>query len=129
MAVLAVMASLAGCGGSGTTPVTNPTNTNSNQGNGTQGTRSIFGFITDATTSAAISGATVTASGITATTGSDGKYTLNGLPNTGNISITASATGYTSKTETVTSLTQAEQDIPLLPSTVPSPPPPPNFTR
>jgi hypothetical protein len=62
---------------------------------------SVTGTGTDATTGDPIAGATVSTAGLSVTTGSDGSYTLNGLP-AGTVSLTVSGYGYHSQTQTVT---------------------------
>lgn len=62
---------------------------------------SITGHVTDSGTGAAISGATVSYSGGSTTTDSSGAYTLNNVP-AGTYNVTASHSGYTSQTSSVT---------------------------
>jgi Carboxypeptidase regulatory-like domain len=62
---------------------------------------SVTGTVTDASTGDPIAGATVSTAGLSVTAGSDGKYTLSGLP-AGTVSLTFSAYGYQSSTQTVT---------------------------
>ncbi len=57
--------------------------------------------VSDAITGAAISGATITASGQTATTGSSGTTTLTHLPTNTEITVTVTASGYSSQTSQV----------------------------
>jgi hypothetical protein len=65
------------------------------------GLGSVTGPVTDASTGDPIAGATVSAPGLSVTTGSDGSYTLFGLP-AGSASVTVSDYGYQSQTQTVT---------------------------
>jgi hypothetical protein len=65
------------------------------------GTGTVAGKVTNASTGGAISGATVGYSGGSATTDSNGSYSLTGVP-AGSIQLTASATGFQSSTQTVT---------------------------
>lgn len=62
---------------------------------------SITGHVTDSSTGAAISGATVSYSGGSTTTDSSGGYTLNNVP-AGTYNVTAAQSGYTSQTSSVT---------------------------
>lgn len=62
---------------------------------------SITGHVTDSSTGAAISGATVSYSGGSTTTDSSGNYTFNSVP-AGTYNVTASQSGYTSQTGSVT---------------------------
>jgi hypothetical protein len=64
-------------------------------------TGSVTGTITDATTDQPIAGATVSIPRLQVTTGSDGTYTLNGLP-AGSYQMTVSDYGYQTQTQTVT---------------------------
>jgi len=122
LAMTGLVAAVTACG-SGSSGGNNGGGTNNN-------TRVISGVITNAYTSAVISGATVTASGRTDTTDANGAYTLTALPNTGNIVITASRTGFTSASVTVTNTSQAQANLALSPSggvDVTQPPAPPVF--
>jgi len=74
-------------------------------GPGTASTNSpgrLVGTVTDASTAQPLTDATVTSCGVTATTDSNGNYELPNLPS-GQIDITASATGYVSQTSTIQS--------------------------
>jgi len=62
---------------------------------------SVTGTVSDAATGDAIAGAAVSTAGLSVTTGSDGKFTLSGLP-AGTVSVTLAAYGYQSRTQTVT---------------------------
>ena len=62
---------------------------------------SITGHVTDSSTGAAISGATVSYSGGSTATDSSGAYTLNNVP-AGTYNVTASQSGYTNVTSSVT---------------------------
>jgi hypothetical protein len=62
---------------------------------------SVTGTVTDASAGDPIAGATVSTAGLSVTTGSDGSYTLSGLP-AGTVPVTVSAYGYQSGTQTVT---------------------------
>ena len=70
-------------------------------GSPTTTTGTVSGQVTDSATSAAISGAKVSYSGGSTTTDSNGNYTLANVP-TGSVSVTASASGYASSSQTVT---------------------------
>jgi len=63
-------------------------------------TGTVSGTVNDATTHAAIAGATVSNGQTSATTGNDGTYTI-GNVSTGSYTITASASGYTSSSQVV----------------------------
>lgn len=75
------------------------TSNNENETNVTPTTRNVNFVINDGTD--AIQGATVTIGEITGTTGSAGGCTLQGVAD-GENSVTVTAEGYTSKTETIT---------------------------
>jgi hypothetical protein len=62
---------------------------------------SVTGTVTDASTGQTIGGATVSTAGLSVTTGSDGTYTLSGLP-AGTVSLSVSAYGYQPQTQTAT---------------------------
>jgi hypothetical protein len=64
-------------------------------------TGSITGTVTDAATGDPVAGASVSLPGLQVTTGSDGSYTLAGLP-AGSYQVDVSAYGYQSRTQTVT---------------------------
>mgnify|MGYP000926550367 CR=1 FL=1 len=124
LALAALVAVVAGCGSSGSG------GGGGGGGGGTTNTRTISGVITNAYTSAVISGATVAASGRTTSTDANGAYTLTQLPNTGSITITASKTGFTSNSVVVTNTSQAQANIALSPTggvDVTQPPSPPVF--
>ena len=123
LALAALVAVVAGCGSSGT-------GGGGNGGGGNNNTRTISGVITNAYTSAVVSGATVSASGRSDVTDANGAYTLTQLPNTGSITITASKTGFTSNSVVVTNTAQAQANIALSPTggvDVTQPPSPPVF--
>jgi acid phosphatase len=61
----------------------------------------ITGHVTDSSTGAALAGANVSYNGGSTVTDNTGSYTLSNVP-AGSVSVTASQTGYTSKTSTVT---------------------------
>lgn len=65
------------------------------------GIGSITGTVTDSSTGQPVGGASVSAPGLSATTGSDGSYTLSGLPS-GSYQVTISAYGYQTQTVAVT---------------------------
>jgi hypothetical protein len=64
-------------------------------------TGTITGTVTNASGGAAISGATVSGGGVTATTNASGVYTLANVA-VGTVTVTASATGFTSSSASVT---------------------------
>ncbi len=64
-------------------------------------TGTISGGVFKTSDGTAISGATVSGGGVSATTNASGAYTLNNVP-TGAVSVTASASGFQSSTQTVT---------------------------
>src|SRR5215831_7668704 len=64
-------------------------------------TGTITGQVTNNSTGAALSGATVSYSGGSTTTNSSGNYTLSNVP-AGSVNVTASMTGFTSQTASVT---------------------------
>jgi phosphatidylinositol-3-phosphatase len=70
-------------------------------GSKTSTTGSVTGQVTNSSTGAALAGATVSYSGGSTTTDSSGNYTLSNVP-AGTVSVTASLTGFTSKTSSVT---------------------------
>src|SRR5262249_15990356 len=82
----------------------------------------ITGHVTDRTTGAAISGATVSSSGGSTVTDATGTYTLSNVP-TGSPSVTASRNGYIARTSsvTVTSGATATLDFQLDPGSTSSP--------
>jgi hypothetical protein len=88
-------------------------------------TGSISGTVTDKYTNAALAGATVSYSGGSATTGSDGKYALTTVT-PGTYTVTAATTGYVSVNHDVTVAAgmRATQDFALV-ALPPQPPPPP----
>ncbi len=64
-------------------------------------TGTITGSVFNASAGTVIAGATVSGGGVTTTTNSSGSYTLSNVP-AGSVSVTASATGFQSSTQTVT---------------------------
>ncbi len=106
------------------TPTPTQTSTSTPTVNGT-----IAGNVTDATTGVAMSGATVTAGGVTVTTDTSGSYSISLEPGTYNV--TARATGYLDDTATgvvVTSNNATTQDFALTPTSTPTPTPTPTAT-
>lgn len=93
--------------------------------------RAISGRVTNASTGNAIAGATVSGHGRSATTDASGNYTLTNLPDTGTLTLSASAAGFDTAAVDITSTTQTAQDFALVPSSggfdVSQPPPPPVF--
>lgn len=99
------------------TPALTPTSASGTNGN-------MAGNVTDASTSTAISGATVTAGGVAATTDTNGSYNISLAPGTYNV--IASATGYLDNTTTgvvVTSNNVTTQDFALTSTPTPTPTP------
>ena len=70
-------------------------------GGGGTGNGTISGHVSDVTTGNALSGATVNYSGGSATTDASGNYTLSNVP-AGTYTVTASLTGYLSRSQSVT---------------------------
>jgi hypothetical protein len=99
--VVSFVIALIGCGGGGGGAPGDIAGTagvgglSSTGGNGT-----ITGKITDADTGAGVSGATVSAGGVTATAGSSGSFTLSRVP-AGTVMVVASASGLGSKSSVV----------------------------
>jgi hypothetical protein len=62
---------------------------------------SVTGTVTDSSTGDPVAGATVSTAGLSVTTGSDGTYTVSGLP-AGTVPLTVTAYGYQSQTQTAT---------------------------
>ncbi len=86
----------------------------------------ISGTVTNASSGTGISGATVTAGGISTTTNTNGNYSIS--IDAGTYTVTATATGYTSQTASgvsVTSGSATTQDLALTPEVTSPPPPPP----
>jgi len=115
LAVLCLGLPLASCGssssssttGGGTTTPTTPT---------TPTTVTLSGTVTDAVSAAVVSGAAVAIAGKTATTGSDGKYSITGLT-AGSGTLALQHQGHINFTQTVTlSGTATTTDVKLTPS-------------
>jgi acid phosphatase len=87
----------------------------------TSSTGTITGRITSNATGAALSGASVSYSGGSTTTDGSGNYTLSNVP-TGSVNVTASMTGFTSQTASVsvTSGTTSTRNFALAPSSTPT---------
>ena len=101
-------------------------------GGGTTTNRTISGRVTNALTGLGIAGVTVASSGRTTTTTADGNYTLASLPDTGTLTLTFTAAGFTTQAIDVTNTSQATLNVSMQPSggtigDVTQPPPPPDF--
>jgi len=73
--------------------------------------RVISGRVTNALTGLPLAGVTVSSSGRSTTTGPDGTYRLTQLPRTGAVTLTFAASGFSTRTVTVTDPAQTTVDV------------------